>query len=91
MRSRARSPHTIPCRRCGKPIDLAIVYCWRCLQQVLRTNFSVLTLAPGTPVSRAAGAAVPGASGGSDLYVAVTRKGSLTNETVGTHSGGFRP
>lgn len=36
---------------------------------------------PGTPVPRVAGAAVPGVGEGFDLYVPVTRKGSLTNET----------
>lgn len=37
---------------------------------------------PGTPVRRAAAPAVPGAGGDFKLYVLVTRKGSLTNETV---------
>lgn len=60
------------------------IYCRLCLLWTLRTDAAILTLATGTPVRRAAVPAVLGASEGSNLYVAVTRKGSLTNETVGS-------
>jgi len=71
----------IRCQRCWRPIHPAYQYCWRCLQRILGGEAANLTPAAGTPERCAAAPAVPGAGEVSYLYVAVTRKGSLTNET----------
>lgn len=84
MRSRSNSSRWVHCRRCGRRIHPDYVYCSQCLPRIRRNDAALLTRAPGTPARRAAAPAVPGVGEGSNLYVAVTRKGSLTNETVGS-------